>query len=281
MTWTRKECKTRAKEALQRNYWKIVLVSFLALLFCGGYPTARSWGPKTDVQTPPETQTADASAASDTEVIVHMANPFTDNMEMSQTSILIPDKVKMAGTTILVLTMISAIAVLYIPQALLINPFQVGVDRFMIKSMDGRANVSEITYGFDHSYKNVVKTMFHYDLRVFLWALLFIIPGFYKQYQYRMVPYILAEHPDMNYKEVLQRSAILMNGHKWNAFVLDLSFILWHLLGLITCGIVEIFYTSPYHNLTSAALYRKLIEMDDITTQAQPELLTGEETYGI
>lgn len=281
MTWTRKECKTRAKEALQRNYWKIVLVSFLALLFCGGYPAARSWGPKTDVQTPPETQTADASAASDTEVIVHMANPFTDNMEMSQTSILIPDKVKMAGTTILVLTMISAIAVLYIPQALLINPFQVGVDRFMIKSMDGRANVSEITYGFDHSYKNVVKTMFHYDLRVFLWALLFIIPGFYKQYQYRMVPYILAEHPDMNYKEVLQRSAILMNGHKWNAFVLDLSFILWHLLGLITCGIVEIFYTSPYHNLTSAALYRKLIEMDDITTQAQPELLTGEETYGI
>ena len=50
--------------------------------------------------------------------------------------------------------------------------------------------------------------MFHYDIRIFLWSLLFIIPGFYKQYQYRMVPYILAETPDMDYKEVLQK--------KWN-----------------------------------------------------------------
>ena len=100
--------------------------------------------------------------------------------------------------------------------------------------------------------------MFHYDIRIALWYLLFIIPGIYKQYQYRLVPYILAERPDMPYREVLQRSAALMNGHKWKAFLLDLSFIPWHILGIITCFIVEIFYAAPYQALTSAALYRRL-----------------------
>ena len=73
-----------------------------------------------------------------------------------------------------------------------------------------------------------------------------------------MVSYILAEHPDMPYQEVLQMSKDIMNGQKWNAFVLDLSFILWHILGGITCGIAEVFYVAPYVNLTNAALYRKL-----------------------
>lgn len=54
----------------------------------------------------------------------------------------------------------------------------------------------------------------------------------------------------------------MMEGHKWQAFVLDLSFILWHLLGTITCGIAEIFYVQPYQQLTCAALYRRLSRPD-------------------
>ena len=86
-----------------------------------------------------------------------------------------------------------------------------------------------------------MKTMFHTQLSIFLWALLFLIPGIYKQYQYRMVEYILAEHPDMPYKEAMKMSRDMMNGQKWNAFVLDLSFILWEMLGVLTCGLVHIF----------------------------------------
>ena len=62
----------------------------------------------------------------------------------------------------------------------------------------------------------------------------------------------------MNYREVLQKSADMMQGHKWKTFILDMSFILWHICGLMTCGILEIFYVIPWQNLTSAALYRKL-----------------------
>ena len=96
------------------------------------------------------------------------------------------------------------------------------------------------------------------DLYVFLWALLFLIPGIYKKYQYYMVEFILAENPDMPYREVLERSRKMMDGQKWNAFVLDLSFILWHMLSFVTCGISEIAFVQPYINLTRAALYRAL-----------------------
>lgn len=274
MTWTRKECKAWAKEALNRNYWKIVLVSFLALIFCGGFPGGGIRGAASASGTD-ETQGAEITIQSgsdtvDTESKVQPSQtpPFSETadsdsaqtgMPSSRASIMVPEKARAVGITIFILIIMFALVFLYALQALLVNPFRVGLGRFMIKSIDDRAKVREVAYGFDHSYKNIVKTMFHYNMRVFLWSLLFIIPGFYKEYQYRLVPYILAEHPDMDYKEALQKSRDLMNGQKWKAFVLDLSFILWHIFGLITCGIGEIFYVSPYHNLTLAALYRKLI----------------------
>lgn len=270
MTWTRKECKTWAKEALQRNYWKIVLVSFLALVFCGGYPGTGFRG-ATAASGTDETQSAEVAADSGQDTAATEA----DIADSTQSSILVPEKVRAVGITIFVLIAMFALVLLYILQALLVNPFRVGLGRFMIKSIDDRAKVREVAYGFDHSYKNIVKTMFHYDMRVFLWSLLFIIPGFYKEYQYRLVPYILAEHPDMDYREVLQKSRDMMNGHKWKAFVLDLSFILWHIFGLITCGIGEIFYVSPYHNLTLAALYRKLSGEDAPQPEESGMLLTG------
>ena len=262
MTWTRKECKAWAKEALNRNYWKIVLVSFLALIFCGGFPGGGFRG------------AAGASGETKTQTIYDASVDAETETAPTDASILVPEKVQAVGVAIFILIMIFALVLLYILQALLCNPFRVGLGRFMLKSIDDRAKVGEITYGFDHSYKNIVKTMFHYDMRVFLWSLLFIIPGFYKEYQYRLVPYILAEHPDMNYKEALKKSRELMEGQKWKAFVLDLSFILWHFFGLITCGIGEIFYASPYHNLTLAALYRKLSEEDALKPEKAQTLLS-------
>lgn len=278
--WTRKELKAWAKEALQRNYWKIVLVAFLSLLFCGGLGAGTGWSKGTasdDSNTEIVTEVtgtavelADADTADNTDAGNHAVEQdaslpvdieetdAADDAKEAQNSLIVKEKAQMVGVVLFILIALTLLVFLYILQVLLIFPLHVGVCRFMTKSIDDRANVKEVAYGFDHSYKNVIKTMFHYDIRVALWYLLFIIPGIYKQYQYRMVPYILAEHPDMPYREVLKRSSALMCGHKWKAFLLDLSFIPWHILGLITCGIVEIFYAAPYQALTSAALYRRL-----------------------
>ena len=102
--------------------------------------------------------------------------------------------------------------------------------------------------------------MFFYDLYSILWTMLFIIPGLIKIYEYRMIPYILADNPDMDKKEVFALSKSMMKGNKWRAFVLDLSFILWDFLSCVTLGLVEGKHSrvAPYKLLTNAALYDEL-----------------------
>lgn len=73
-----------------------------------------------------------------------------------------------------------------------------------------------------------------------------------------MVPYLLAENPDMSREEVFAMSKRMMDGNKWNAFVLDLSFVGWLILGALTLNIVNVLYTNPYRYLTSAELYHTL-----------------------
>jgi len=105
--------------------------------------------------------------------------------------------------------------------------------------------------------------MLLYSLFVFLWSLLLIFPGIIKSYSYRMVPYILRDNPDLSATEVITRSREMMDGHKGNAFLLDLSFIGWVLLGVITCGLVMVLWTRPYMENTNAALYLRLKEEKD------------------
>lgn len=278
--WTRKELKQRAKEALKRNYWRIVLVTLLAVILGGGLSATASAGgggttqsSKQQIKTGAVTDDMEISIygnASDTvdniadEDDVDTAAENMDAAEQETNDTSVADTLVIGGLIIVILIVaLCVFALAYALGAFLYNPFYTGVCRFMLKSVDDRAEVKEIAYGFDHSYKNVVKTMFHADLRVIAWSLLFIIPGIYKKYQYRMVAYILAEHPDMDYKEALRLSRDIMNGEKWHTFILDLSFIPWRMLGLITCGIVGVFYVNPYIYLTNAALYRELSERRD------------------
>ena len=66
----------------------------------------------------------------------------------------------------------------------------------------------------------------------------------------------------MDKNEAFAKSKAMMKGNKWKAFVLDLSFLGWELLSLLTCGILSVFYVTPYVNATNAALYDALKEKD-------------------
>ena len=269
MMWTRKELKERAKEALKRNFWKIVLVSLIGMLIGGGLGSSGISGGGSDIR----------DMASDN-VKEHFTEHENDDVDWEgaeavlddiQMDIRPQDIVAVAFTVIVVLIVAAIVLAIGIAlDVLLLNPVQVGINRFMVKSLDDTARIAEVGYTFDHNYKNGVKVMFFKDLYVVLWSLLFIVPGIYKAYQYRMVPYILGENPDMTYQEVQQRSKDMMDGQKWDAFVLDLSFILWHMLGGITCGLAEIFYVAPYVNLTDAALYSRLSRKDLADAQSVP-----------
>lgn len=270
--WTRRELKERAKAALQRNYWKIVLVSALLLLLgceAGGFNASSTVRKNANSDSSAE----QAKSAAENVIVVDGVEgvPGTDELvaqvigrgevEADDISVRINGEDVVVGIIAICVYLIVVfilLAVILTVDIFLINPFDVGGKRFLRKSIEDVAQVKEIAFAYDHSYKNVVKVMFYRELYIFLWALLFIIPGIVKTYQYLMVPYLLSEYPDMEYHEALARSRDMMEGNKWRAFVLGLSFILWDFLGAITLGIVNIFYVNPYRNLTFAALYDEL-----------------------
>lgn len=250
--WTRKNLKERAKQALKRNYWKAVLVSLLLLLLGSGISSSPSAMSSVDATT---STTKNEMVTENSSIIEEVNDVVSEMSEMNQAD---ADAVIAAYviTFLVFFLIVFGIAVLF--SFFLYNPLVVGTQRFMLKSVEEKGEIKELAYAFDHNYKNNVKTMFFRDLRVFLWALLFVIPGIYKKYQYYMVEYILAENPDMPYKEVLERSRQMMQGQKWKTFVLELSFLWWEILGVFTCGILQIFYIMPYKQLTRAALYLEL-----------------------
>lgn len=96
-------------------------------------------------------------------------------------------------------------------------------------------------------------------LFVFLWSLLFVIPGVIMAYAYSMAIYVANDNPDMQAMDAIRKSRELMDGHKWDLFVLDLSFIGWIFLCLLTCGI-GFFFLAPYIEMAHVEFYRELTE---------------------
>lgn len=259
--WTRKELKQKAKEALKRNYWKAVLVSLILMIFGEGInPATAAGGGNTPDSSQHEIQEGTYEILYETgtdEVSKSITSSVADRLNQVDPVVIVAASVAMIVLILIVIAIIMAVEIF------LCNPLIIGAQRFMLKCVEDKGNVSDVGYAFDHSYLNCVKTMFYRELYVFLWALLFIIPGIYKKYQYYMVEYILAQNPQLPYKDVLKLSTEMMEGHKWNTFVLDLSFILWHILGMLTCGILEVLYVQPYTKLTRASLYYALYNGDN------------------
>ena len=142
--------------------------------------------------------------------------------------------------------------------SLLVLPiFQVGCIRFFQKlRMNVPTGIGEVTGNFkDGNFKNIVLTNLIMYIKIYLWTLLFIIPGIIKTYEYRLIPYILAVRPDIDRKEAFRLSKILMDGYKWKSFVLDLSFWGWNILAAYTMGILGIVYVYPYMNATYVEFY--------------------------
>ena len=266
--WTRQQLKEKAKIAFKRNYWKCILVAMFIGLIAGGGGAASASGNSPDFDS--------LNKQRDTDIIYEDVQDFNfdefpqeydDGLEDEfpqeyDDSDLNLDQIGVGVAIVIILVAIIVFAVIMalviVLDAFILNPIELGSKRFFLVNLNDIAQVKEIAFGFDNCYKNTVKIMFYRDLYTVLWSLLFIIPGIVKSYEYRMIPYILADHPDMSKEQAFALSKQMMTGQKWNAFVLDLSFIPWHLLSIITLGIVEIFYVSPYVQQTNAALYEAL-----------------------
>lgn len=271
---TRERLKDWAKTALNRSYWKSVLVAFILSFTIGSASSSGgSGGSAADM---------DFGNMSDEEIAIFLGVLLV---------------VLIVG---FVMWLIGALV-----KAFLLNPLHVGCQAYFCEGLENsEPNLALMGRGFKSNYKNVTKTMFLRDFYLAMWSLFMWIPfavliggavalvmfedsmGVYgtsaftsvmmvvliivffvglfvsmipylmKVYEYWLIPYILVENPDMESKEVFALTKKMMTGHKWEAFVLNFSFIGWHLLSVCTCGILSIFYIEPYRAYTLAAYYK-------------------------
>ena len=96
--------------------------------------------------------------------------------------------------------------------------------------------------------------MFVRSLLLFLWSLT-VVGGVIKRYSYFLVPYILAENPDLSARQAITLSRTMMRGHKWECFLFELSFLGWDILGVLTLGAVSLFYANPYRVASCSEYY--------------------------
>lgn len=246
--WTRAELKTRAKSVLKSTYWKSFLVSIILAIVGSSGGGSSSMGAQTGGRLNTD--------------ILNEHNYNSGNLngfgnEIPMDPLVNPE---MLGY-ILTAFGIIALIVLLIAIAFRIflgYPLEIGGRKYFVQASRYGADLNYLGYGFTKgSYLNMVKTMFFKDLYTFFWSLLLIIPGIVKSYSYSMVPYILADNPQMETDTAIQTSMTMTKGHKFNMFVLDLSFIGWYILGTLALGIGTLFVL-PYENATKAELYIEL-----------------------
>jgi uncharacterized membrane protein len=126
--------------------------------------------------------------------------------------------------------------------------------------------------GFKDNVANNIVAFILRSIFVFLWTLLFVIPGIIKALAYSQTFYLLADHPELSATEAIQKSQDLMRGHKGRLFWLNLSFIGWYLLGALALGVGTIFVI-PYHQMALANFYVELTG----TKKPKPVLLEDTE----
>ena len=158
-----------------------------------------------------------------------------------------------------IVSVISAIPYIgSVASLLLAGPLVLGVTRYFIKLTEQSESPSLncLFDGFnDFSETFLLNLMM--SIFVFLWSLLLVIPGIIKAYAYSMAFYIKSDNPSYNWKQCLDESQKMMDGHKWQLFCLQFSFIGWAILCIFTLGIGYL-WLEPYMIAATANFYRSL-----------------------
>lgn len=266
--WKRSDLKSSARKKISKNYWLCVavcfLLGFLTYEYTGSLKITQSYNAEVSFG---ENVVSHAENKTNLEFINLSDGTITDEIvdvvSESQSFLF-----KLIGSIenffknhyYLAFGLLLAFILEIAYKFLFAYPFIVGSRKFFIENHSkNKVKLRTLLFAFrkGNFYDNIVVTMIFRYIYLVLWT--FTIIGLpIKYYEYRMIPYILADNPELNRKEVFKLSKQMMYGNKWKAFVLDLSFIGWNILDAITLGITGILYSNPYHLATFTELYIKL-----------------------
>lgn len=282
--WNRKELKTRAKEVVKNNYWTIIVICFLIALLTGEFGTSilgiwhidESMDPNyiyhqrgidkdklNEINHPILSDEYIKEKLNDTQINIFKAiEANLNSATKSQKYIFkIWDAINLFHiqevTTGIILSIAAVLAFAF--TIFIADPLIVGGKRYFLKAREGtNTKIGEMKVVFQKgNWINVAIIMFLRNIYNALWYLT-IIGGVIKTYEYRMIPYILAENPKAKRKETFKLSKQMMKGNKWKTFILDMSFFGWNFLSVLTGGLLSIFYVNPYNAATIAELYSTL-----------------------
>lgn len=231
---TRQMIKQNAKDALHFRYWPIIGVELIAGALMGGV-SGFSGG----------------VSGSSSQMKEFMEDP------------------QFRTIMLVILGIAAAVSVVGILYTLLFgNVIQVGISGIRLRAYRKEPfRIVELFSGLKQ-YKRIVGTMALYTLFVTLGFICFFVPGIIVALGLFEVPYMLAENPEISGMEAIRRSWENMKGRKGELFVLQLSFIGWILLTMLTFGVLAIFYTGPYMALAEAGFYREMHPAAETTQEA-------------
>ena len=147
---------------------------------------------------------------------------------------------------------------------ILLGPLAVGYSVYMLSLIRKKdQKVENLFDGFKNCFANSLVAGILSYLFIFLWSLLFFIPGIVKAIAYSMVPFLQAEDSNLKGNDALKKSEELMKGHKWEYFKLMFGFIGWILLSILTFGILYVLYVGPYMQAAKAHFYQELTGKKD------------------
>lgn len=282
--WNRKELKTRAKEVVKKNYWTAIVICFLIALLTGEFGTSivgiwqvdDSMDPNyiyhqrgihddrvNEINHPILSDEYIKEKLNDTQINIFKAiEANLNSATKSQKYIFkIWDAINLFHIQEVKIGIILSIAAVlaFAFTIFIADPLIVGGKRYFLKAREGtNTKIGEMKVVFQKgNWINVAIIMFLRNIYNALWYLT-IIGGVIKTYEYRMIPYILAENPKAKRKEAFKLSKQMMKGNKWKTFILDMSFFGWNFLSVLTGGLLSIFYVNPYNAATIAELYSTL-----------------------
>ena len=140
---------------------------------------------------------------------------------------------------------------------------------FLLNTIRGTgACLGNLLDGFGFFFKIILLSIVEY-IFIALWSLLLVFPGIIAAYRYRMAIYLLVDDPSRGVMECIRLSREMMKGHKWELFVLDLSFIGWGFLAMLpVIGYAVQVWTVPYMSMTKALYYENLSGRDIYAAQS-------------
>lgn len=271
-----KELKKEARKNLKRNYFKTILVVFIAsIIINGGYKFTSYIFEKTNYKPAVVEKIDDAkeSVFKFAGINVNkrgLVAPFINNIyEYDSVTVgtlkTINHMVLKEKISDRILNYISLVITLLV-FVFIQNIINVGEKRYLLEQRRYNTKVDKVLFVYQAKKTfYVANIMFKRFVYQILWFLT-IYFGPIKYYEYKLIPYILANNPDMDAKEAFSLSKELSDGHKMEMFLLDISLIGYYVLNILTLGLSSLFYFNAYKRSIYTEIYMYLrSEKDNLT----------------